>query len=296
MNKHPLLITDSRQITAPLERLRGKGGVLGLVPTMGALHDGHLSLVHHSVQQCQATVVTIFVNPAQFNDHDDLAEYPRDRERDLDLLARTGADLVFAPPEADIYPAGFDDWVQPPATATCWEGEQRPGHFRGVCTVLKQLFQLIPADIAFFGEKDYQQSIVIRQLVEQLAIPMQIEACPTVREHDGLAMSSRNAYLSPAERQQATALWRCLQVAEQRVLSGETSSRAIIEDLTRLLEDEQFEIVDYVAIVDPETLGSREQIDTSLRLLIAARLGSTRLIDNWLLPTPTHLDNETDTN
>ena len=290
MSKQPLLVTDSQQLAGQLELLREQKGLLGLVPTMGALHEGHLSLVHRSVQQCQATVVTIFVNPAQFENQRDLDKYPQDPTRDLDLLECAGVDLVFAPPEGDIYPEGFNDWVQPPAAATRWEGEQRPGHFRGVCTVLKQLFQLLPADIAYFGEKDYQQSVVTRQLVDELAIPIQVAICPTVREHDGLAMSSRNAYLSPTERLQATALWRCLQLAEQLVLGGETSSQEIISRLARLLESEHVEVVDYVAIVDPETLESREQVDAPLRLLVAARLGTTRLIDNSLLPIPGQLD------
>jgi pantoate--beta-alanine ligase len=289
MSKQPLLVTDSQQLARPLELLREQNGLLGLVPTMGALHEGHLSLVRRSVQQCQATIVTVFVNPAQFEDQQDLEKYQQHPARDLDLLEGEGVNLVFAPSEAEIYPEGFSDWVEPPAVATRWEGEQRPGHFRGVCTVLKQLFQRLPADIAYFGEKDYQQSVVTRQLVEKLAIPIQVEVCPTVREHDGLAMSSRNAYLSAAERLQATALWRCLQLAQQLVEGGETSSHRIIEKLTQLLESERFEVIDYVAIVDPQTLESREQVDGSLRLLVAARLGGTRLIDNSLLPMPGQL-------
>jgi pantoate--beta-alanine ligase len=289
MSKQPLSVTDSQQLARPLELLREQDGLLGLVPTMGALHEGHLSLVRRSVQQCQATIVTVFVNPAQFEDQQDLEKYRQHPERDLDLLESEGVDLVFAPPESDIYPEGFSDWVEPPAVATRWEGEQRPGHFRGVCTVLKQLFQRLPADIAYFGEKDYQQSVVTRHLVEELAIPIQVEVCPTVREHDGLAMSSRNAYLSPTERLQATALWRCLQLAQQLVLGGETGSHRIIEKLTRLLENERFEVIDYVAIVNPQTLEPCEQVDGSLRLLVAARLGGTRLIDNSLLAMPGQL-------
>ncbi len=290
MSTQPLVVTDSQQLSRPLELLREQNGLLGLVPTMGALHEGHLSLVRRSVQQCQATIVTVFVNPAQFEDQRDLERYPQHPARDLELLEGEGVDLVFAPPQAEIYPEGFSDWVEPPAAATRWEGEQRPGHFRGVCTVLKQLFERLPADVAYFGEKDYQQSVVTRQLVDKLAIPIQVEVCPTVREHDGLAMSSRNAYLSPAERLQATALGKCLLLAQQLVQEGEASSLRIIEKLTRVLESERFEVIDYVAIVDPQTLEPREQVDESLRLLVAARLGATRLIDNSLLPMPGQLD------
>jgi pantoate--beta-alanine ligase len=286
MNGQPPLITDRQQLARELECLREKPGRLGLVPTMGAFHDGHISLVRRSVQECQATAVTIFVNPAQFNNQLDLEEYPRDMDRDLRLLSEVGVDLVYAPSQDEIYPDDFSEWVEPPGEAEKWEGEHRPGHFRGVCTVVKRLFQILPADVAFFGEKDYQQSVVIRQLVRQLGISIHIEVCPTVREHDGLAMSSRNAYLSPAERQQAPGLWKCLQRAQAMVLEGETRSPVITGQLTRFLEIEGFTQVDYLAIVDPETLESRELIDASLRLLVAARLGTTRLIDNCLLSLP----------
>ena len=286
MNKRPLLVTDSQQLARELESLRDEPGPLGLVPTMGALHDGHLSLVRHCAQQCPATAVTIFVNSAQFNNTQDLEEYPRDMDRDLRLLAEVGVDLVYAPAQEDIYPDGFSDWVEPPAEAEKWEGEQRPGHFRGVCTVIHRLLQFLPADVVFLGEKDYQQSVVIKQFVRQHGISTLLEICPTVREHDGLAMSSRNTYLSPAERQQATGLWKCLQQGQAMVLEGEIHSLVITEELTRFLETEGFDQVDYLAIVDPETLQPREHIDTPLRLLIAARLGATRLIDNCLLSLP----------
>ena len=207
-------------------------------------------------------------------------------DRDLRLLSEVGVDLVYAPPHGDIYPDGFSDWVEPPVEAQKWEGEQRPGHFRGVCTVIKHLFQILPADVAFLGEKDYQQSVVIKQLIRQLGMSIQLEVCPTVREHDGLAMSSRNAYLSPAERQQATGLWKSLQRAQAMVLGGDTLGAVITGELTRFIEIEGITQVDYVAIVDPETLESREHIDPPLRLLVAARLGTTRLIDNCLLSLP----------
>ena len=286
MNAHPLLVTDSQQLARALESLQGDSGLLGLVPTMGALHDGHLSLVQRSLQQCPMTAVTIFVNPAQFNDSQDLDKYPRDIDRDLRLLAGAGVDLVYAPAQEDIYPDGFSDWMEPPAAAEKWEGEQRPGHFRGVCTVIHRLLHFLPADVVFLGEKDYQQAVVIKQSVRQHGLSTQLEICPTVREHDGLAMSSRNTYLSLAERQQATGLWKCLQQGQAMVFEGETRSTVITEELSHLLETEGFGQVDYLAIVDPETLQPREQIDTPLRLMIAARLGTTRLIDNCLLSLP----------
>lgn len=283
MNKQPVLVTNSDQLDEQLALLRAGQGRLGLVPTMGALHDGHLSLVRRSLEECQATVVTIFVNPAQFNNDKDREDYPQDLDRDLGLLAQAGVDLIFAPPQSDIYPDGFADWVEPPRVADRWEGEQRPGHFRGVCTVVRKLFQLIPADIAYFGEKDYQQSIVIKHLIDQMAIPIELMICPIVREQDGLAMSTRNAYLSSSDRQQASAIWECLRAAGAMVLEGESSSPVIIKQLTEELQAACFTQVDYVAIVDPQTLDPQERIEGPVRLLVAARLGTTRLIDNCLL-------------
>ena len=205
------VIQSPSQIRQAIVQLRREGRRVGLVPTMGALHEGHLSLVRIARQRAETVVATIFVNPTQFGPHEDLGKYPRSLDPDLQALSAAGCNLVFVPSASDMYPPGFSTYVDPPAVAQPLEGACRPGHFRGVTTVVLKLFNLIPADFACFGQKDYQQLIVIRRMVEDLALPIEIVACPTVREPDGLAMSSRNRYLSPAERQQALALSRALE-------------------------------------------------------------------------------------
>lgn len=286
MSSYPLLLTDQHQLDKVLAELREQGRSLGLVPTMGALHEGHLSLVRESVRRCDTTIATIFVNAAQFDRQQDLASYPRDLESDVGLLAADGVDLVFAPPDKVIYPDGFSDWVNPPGLAEDWEGRCRPGHFRGVCTVVKQLFRLIPAEIAFFGAKDYQQALVIRALAKSLGLPIQVEICPIIREPDGLAMSSRNTYLSPREREQATVLYSCIEKALESIAAGQSNCQVLVQELNNRLAEAGVERVEYVAIVDPETLKPLEQLDRPARLLLAAHVGTVRLIDNCLLPRP----------
>ena len=286
MSSRPLLLTDQDQLDRALADCRQQGRSLGLVPTMGALHEGHLSLVQESVRQCDSTITTIFLNAAQFDQQQDLASYPCDLQRDIEMLAAAGADLVFAPAEDIIYPEGFSDWVNPPGVAEDWEGRYRPDHFRGVCTVVKQLFTMIPAQIAFFGAKDYQQAQVIQSLVKTLDLPIQIKVCPTVREPDGLAMSSRNTYLSPQERKQATVLYSCIEEALKSVAAGTSDCQALLQQLNEMLAAAAVDQVDYVAIVDPETLRPLQQLDRPARLLLAVYIGTVRLIDNCLLPTP----------
>ena len=220
----------SMEIVASLEALAarrgGMPGRLGVVPTMGALHDGHLSLVRRARAECDRVAVTIFVNPAQFGPHEDLAAYPRDLPRDLELLRAERTDLVFTPTESMIYPGGFSTWVIVERLTERWEGTSRPGHFRGVATVVLKLLKMVRAERAYFGEKDYQQLRVVERMVRDLNVPTVIVPCPTVREPDGLAMSSRNAYLKPAERQAATALWRGLSVAREACRAGERDGAA----------------------------------------------------------------------
>jgi len=262
---------------------RSIGKQVGLVPTMGALHEGHLSLVEAAREKCQLTVVTIFVNPTQFGAGEDLDRYPRTLDEDLRLLSARGADLVFTPAVSEIYPPGFSTYVEPPLIAAPLEGQLRPGHFRGVATVVLKLFQLLPANIAFFGQKDFQQTLVVRNMVRDLGVPIEVCVCPTVREADGLAMSSRNQYLSPDQRRRAPTLYRSLQMGESLIRNGESSVETIKQTMRHELMTAGFAPIDYIAIVDPESLQEAETIQLPVALLIAARLGSTRLIDNVIV-------------
>jgi len=250
---------------------------------MGALHEGHLSLVRASRQTCDETAVTIYVNPTQFGPHEDFQRYPRTLEQDLELLRPLGVGLVFVPSDATMYPAGFSTYVEPPAVAARWEGAVRPGHFRGVATIVLKLFHILPADIAFFGQKDYQQTRVVKRMVEDLNIPITIQVCPTVREPDGLAMSSRNRYLSADERSRAVALYESLRLGESLLRQGEQRVDVICQRMKDVLQTAGFSSVDYVAVVDPETLEPLPQARLPAVLLAAARLGNTRLIDNLIV-------------
>jgi pantoate--beta-alanine ligase len=273
-----------------VRQLRGQANSVGLVPTMGALHDGHLSLVAESGRRCDRTVATIFVNPTQFSANEDLDKYPRTLERDLDALANAGVDAVFIPTTEMMYPPGFSTYVQPPQVATRWEGEYRPEHFRGVTTIVLKLFQIIPATHAFFGRKDFQQWRVIEAMVEDLNVPIEIVACPIVREPDGLAMSSRNRYLSPTDRQRALSLSLALRKTADGLKSGERSVSRLQADMVATLEGEAdsggVDSIDYAAIVDAKTLEPVDSADHAVVALIAAHVGSTRLIDNLLWPGP----------
>lgn len=257
---------------------------VGLVPTMGALHAGHLALVERARARCDRVVVTLFVNPKQFDRPDDLARYPRTEAADAAALAGAGADLLFAPTVAEVYPPGFATNVQVGGLSTVLEGAYRPGHFDGVATVVtKLLLQSLP-DAAFFGEKDYQQLQVIRQLVRDLDIPVEIEGVPIVRESDGLALSSRNVNLDPAQRRIAPGLAQTLSKAAERLgPCGEPAERVLGEARAALF-DAGFDAVDYVALCDAVTLAALDRADRPARLLAAAWLGATRLIDNVSVP------------
>jgi pantoate--beta-alanine ligase len=262
---------------------RRAGQTIGLVPTMGALHDGHLSLVQRSVNTCDYTVVTIFVNPTQFGPNEDFARYPRTLESDLTLLARHRADLVFTPGTKTIYPAGCTTTVEPPAVAQPLEGQCRPGHFRGVATVVLKLFHLVGADVAFFGQKDFQQARVIEQMVRDLHVPVSIHVCPIVREPDGLAMSSRNRYLSAEQRKQSLSLYRALKRAVDLASRGERQAQVVRDQMLAELTGGGVTDVDYATIVDPITLQEVEEVKVESVALVAARVGDTRLIDNCRL-------------
>ena len=271
---------DMQRYTLELKR---QGLRVALVPTMGALHEGHLSLVRAAQERADVVVATIFVNPAQFGPSEDFSRYPRTLEADLRALADAGCGWVLVPQQADIYPPGFSTYVEPPAVAKPLEGVFRPGHFRGVATVVLKLFQIVPADIAVFGQKDYQQALVIRRMAEDFNLPMEIVACPTIREPDGLALSSRNRYLSAAERQQALAISRALAEADRLHGAGERGAAKIESAMRNILTAAGIEKIDYAAVADAETLAELARIDRPAVALIACNVGTTRLIDNRML-------------
>jgi pantoate--beta-alanine ligase len=260
-----------------------RAGTVGLVPTMGALHAGHVSLVEAAGRENDRVLVSVFVNPTQFGPREDYARYPRDLERDEALLERAGADAVFAPGVEVMYPPGAETTIDVGSVAAPLEGEQRPGHFRGVATVVLKLLAIATPDRAYFGEKDAQQLAVVRRLVADLDVPVGIRACPIVREPDGLALSSRNAYLSPAERRAATVLFRALRAAEEAWRQGERRADALREAMKSTLQGEPLARVDYAAVADPASFREVDVADRPVRLLLAVYVGETRLIDNLLL-------------
>jgi pantoate--beta-alanine ligase len=253
---------------------------VGLVPTMGWLHDGHRALMARARAENATTVVTIFVNPRQFGDPADLARYPRNETRDLDVCQAEGVDLVFAPTVDEVYPPGFDTTVSLGAVARPLEGAARPGHFEGVATVVAILFNLVGADRAYFGQKDAQQVAVIRRMAIDLAIPTEVIACPTIREPDGLAMSSRNVHLSPAERAAAPVLRQALLAAREAWVAGERAGNVLRERMHAQLAEEPLASVEYVSCADAATLAELDRVDGRALLSLAVRFGSTRLIDN----------------
>jgi pantoate--beta-alanine ligase len=260
--------------------LDGSARPVGVVPTMGWLHEGHRALMRQTRAADATTVVTIFVNPRQFNVADDFTKYPRNEARDLDICEAEGVDLVFAPPATEVYPPGFDTVVSVGAVAQPLEGAARPGHFDGVATVVAILFDLVRADHAYFGQKDAQQVMVIRQMARDLAIPTEVIACPTVREPDGLALSSRNVHLGPAERAAAPVLHRSLLAARTRWEAGERSADALRGIMWETLSAEPLADVEYVSVADGVTLQELDRVDGPALLSLAVRFGATRLIDN----------------
>lgn len=254
-------------------------GRVGLVPTMGAFHEGHLSLIRAARKACDLVVVWLFVNPTQFNEATDLANYPRDEERDAALAAECGADILFAPPVAEVYPAGYATTVTVAGIADVLEGAHRPGHFAGVATVVAKMLNMVGPDVAFFGAKDAQQVAVVRRMVADLDIPVTIEVLPIVREPDGLAMSSRNVRLAPEDRSRAAALHRGLAAASDAVVAGERAAGI----LARTVADELIRVkitAEYIAVLDPDTFEPLETVERPALIALAARVGPVRLIDN----------------
>jgi pantoate--beta-alanine ligase len=285
-------VTNSARETFELVCAQKRSGkTVGFVPTMGALHAGHLSLVERSLRECDYTVVSIFVKTKQFAPHEDFSKYPRNLDGDLAKLATLDVDLVFAPPVEEIYPPGFSTYVDVGALTEPWEGRFRPGHFRGVTTVVLKLFQIAPADRAYFGRKDYQQVRIVQKLVTDLSLPLEIVVCPIVRAADGLALSSRNVYLGDSERRSALVLSRSLNAARELFDGGERNAKTIRDQLQRAIAAASGVMLEYAAVVDPATLAELSHIEESAVALVAARVGNPRLIDNEMLgnadrPTP----------
>lgn len=283
MSNSPPLITARAAVRQQLLLARRAGSRIGLIPTMGALHEGHLSLVDAARRECDFVAATIFVNPTQFGPQEDFTRYPRNLEADLAMLAARGADLVFAPPVEEVYRPGHCFYVEVNGVTDTLEGACRPGHFRGVATVVLKLLNLIAPDAAYFGQKDYQQSLVIRRLVDDFDVPVEIHVCPTVREPDGLALSSRNVYLSPEERRAALTLSGALRRAEQLVREGVRDADWIVEEMNSLLASQPGVRVEYAVVADADTLAPLHEIERRAVALLAAKVGTTRLIDNAIL-------------
>ena len=265
------------------DRKRADGSKIGLVPTMGALHEGHLSLIKQAVDRCDFCVVSIFVNPAQFGPREDFTRYPRDLDGDARLVETAGAQLIFAPGSSGMYPVGYATFVTVERLTEPLCGRSRPTHFRGVATVVSKLFAIVNPHIAVFGQKDAQQLAVIKRMVRDLNVPVEIVSCSTVREPDGLAMSSRNRYLSEEERRQAPVLYRSLRTAQELVDAGVTDALEIERKVRGVLAGSPLLSVEYVEIVDPDEMTAVEDVRGGALLALAARLGKTRLIDNIVL-------------
>jgi pantoate--beta-alanine ligase len=275
-----ILVTTLEELKAGLALLEHP---LGFVPTMGYLHDGHVSLARRAREECKAVAVSIFVNPTQFGPNEDLAKYPRDLERDLRLLEEADVDLVWTPTPEDMYPQGYQTWVDVAEVSLPLEGAQRPGHFRGVTTVVTKLFNAVQPTRAYFGQKDAQQAAVIRRMTRDLNFPVEILVCPIVREPDGLAMSSRNVYLSPEQRRAAPVLHRSLLAAQAAYQNGERGAEKLRQTMKSILDAEPLAQVQYVSCADSETLQELDHVTGKTLLSMAVFFGKTRLIDNVLL-------------
>jgi len=271
------------EVREKISAARRRGLSVGFVPTMGALHEGHLSLMRRAREETGYVVISIFVNPTQFAPNEDFDKYPRQFESDKELAEKEGVDLIFYPDVEEMYPDGFVTKVVQEKLTEVWEGASRPTHFTGVLTVVAKLFNIVQPDKAYFGQKDFQQSVVVRRMVRDLNMPLEIVVCPTVREPDGLAMSSRNSYLSPEERKDALCLFKALSEAKRLFDSGERDADRIRREMRRIIESHDRAQLDYATIVDAETLSEVETVKSGDVAIVAARVGSTRLIDNMVL-------------
>ncbi|MDR1567753.1 MAG: pantoate--beta-alanine ligase [Streptococcaceae bacterium] len=277
------IVTTVSELVDIINDWQKNNQTIGLVATMGYLHEGHQSLIKKSAEENDRTVVSIFVNPTQFAPNEDLTSYPRDLENDCRLAENSGASLIFAPSAEEMYPNGFNSYVEVVGITDLLEGKSRPTHFRGVTTVVSKLFHLTCPTRAYFGQKDAQQVAVISQMVCDLNFPVQIVVCPIVREADGLAKSSRNTYLSKKERQAALVLSQTLSLAEELIKTGEWRVAAVIQKMTDFINNEPLAQIDYIEIVDAKTLNMAESFTQPVLILLAVKINQTRLIDNLLL-------------
>jgi pantoate--beta-alanine ligase len=273
----------ARTITAINSLRASLPETIGFVPTMGYLHEGHMSLVRQARSKHHSVVVSIFVNPTQFGPQEDLARYPRDETRDLAMLEKAGTDIVFLPRADEIYPPGYDTWVVVDKLTERLEGAIRPGHFKGVATICIKLFNIVAPQAAYFGQKDAQQVLVIKKMAADLNLRLDIVVLPTVREADGLAMSSRNAYLDLTERRAAAVLYRALQAAQKLWSSGERDAAVTCRQMSELISTEPLASIDYISVANPENLAELEYLQPSALVSLAVRIGKTRLIDNITL-------------
>lgn len=278
------MIKDITSMRNLCKERKVRGEKIGFVPTMGALHKGHISLIQRAREDCDFLVVSIFVNPTQFGAGEDFDRYPRNLEKDLTICRQEGVDAVFVPFQQEMYPEGFSTWVEVEGILTeTLEGAFRPGHFRGVTTVVTKLFNIVLPDFSYFGEKDYQQALVIKKMVNELNIDTKIVLVPTVREKDGLACSSRNLYLSREEREAARVIYRSFLGAKRAIEDGEEDASAVIALMEDLIKEEPLVKIDYIALVNPETLEPVKKIKGRVLVALAVRIGKTRLIDNMVI-------------
>ncbi|MEO8168854.1 MAG: pantoate--beta-alanine ligase [bacterium] len=279
------VIRDVREMQATAGRLRQQGKRIGVVPTMGFLHEGHLSLIRIARAEADIVITTVFVNPSQFGPGEDLSRYPRNFERDLSLSTEAGTDFMFAPEVDGMYPPEYATHIDVERITGVLEGKSRPGHFRGVATIVAKLFNSTKPDVAVFGQKDAQQIAVVRAMIRDLNFDIRLIVAPIVREPDGLAMSSRNTYLTPQQRAEAIVLSRVLHMAEQRVNEGETDVRKLVDEMRFVINDNSSGVIDYISFADNQTLAECEQIEEGKEILVslAVRFGSTRLIDNTII-------------
>jgi len=279
------IVTTIGGMKADARAEKARGRTIGFVPTMGFLHEGHLSLVRASKAATDVTIAGIFVNPAQFGPKEDFQAYPRDLDRDAGMLRAEGTDYVFVPEAGEMYPSGYKTYVEVPDLQNVLCGASRPGHFRGVCTIVLKLFEIVRPDVAFFGQKDAQQAIILRRMARDLDLDVRIRVCPIVRETDGLAMSSRNMYLSPEERRAALVLSKSLAKAREIILGGERRAAVVLGEIRAMIESEPPARLDYAEAVETEGLTPVAEIADGTLIALAVFIGRTRLIDNWIAGT-----------